>query len=80
MTDPLRQATGLVLRERRKRLGLRLKDVALEMGTTPGWLSSIETGSKHAKWDTLERFADALHWSMPDLLRAVAGELDKMGA
>lgn len=71
MSLPLELGTvlGTRLKERRQELGKRLADVAAAAGVSPGYLSSIESGTSVPSLPVLARLAHALELSLAETLR-----------
>lgn len=74
MSD-LQQQMGTTIRRERQALGLTLKDLAERAALSVVYLGEIERGKKYPSALVLEKLAEALELSMPDLLERVAEEL-----
>lgn len=66
-------AVGERLRERRKDLGLSLREVAAAAAVSPGHLSEIETGRSHASLPVLLRLGRRLQYPLAELLPRIGG-------
>lgn len=73
--DDLQAAVGTVVRRERRERGLTLKQLAARAILSVVYLGEIERGKKYPSPVTLERLADALELSTPDLLELIALEL-----
>jgi transcriptional regulator with XRE-family HTH domain len=71
-----RQVAGDVVRERRRALGLRLRDVADRAGISPQYLSEVERGRKEPSSEMLSSICGALGLPLLDLLRAAGRRLN----
>jgi DNA-binding XRE family transcriptional regulator len=71
-----RQVAGDVVRERRRTLGLRLRDVADRAGISPQYLSEVERGRKEPSSEMLSSICGALGLPLLDLLRAAGRRLN----
>jgi len=69
--DALREALGDVIREKRKALGLTLKELAQRTEVSLGYLSQIELGKNSASIETLYRISLGLGIKLADLFLAV---------
>jgi DNA-binding response OmpR family regulator len=69
--DALRENLGLVIREKRKALGLTLADLAKRTEVSLGYLSQIELGKNSASIETLYRISLGLSIKLADLFLAV---------
>jgi DNA-binding NtrC family response regulator len=67
----LREALGMVIRERRKALGLTLAQMAQRTGISLGYLSQIELGKNSASIETLYRIALGLGLKMAELFQGM---------
>jgi transcriptional regulator with XRE-family HTH domain len=74
MTD-LQQTMGAAIRRERQALGLTLKELAERAALSVVYLGEIERGKKYPSALVIERVAEALELSVPDLLERVAEEL-----
>jgi CheY-like chemotaxis protein/DNA-binding XRE family transcriptional regulator len=72
--DALKAAVGAVIRERRKALGLTLKDLAVRSDVSLGYLSQIELGKNSASIETLYKISLGLEVRMADLFRQIQPE------
>lgn len=70
----MRDALGHVIRERRARLGLTLRQVGARGNVALGYVSEVERGQKEPSSEVVERLALALDSTPGDLL-IEAGEL-----
>lgn len=80
MTDV--RSLGIWVRMRRESMNMTQKDLAAAIGRDPSWLSQWERGAVGSYLpdpDTLERLADALGSSVPELLR-LSGYIRDEGA
>jgi CheY-like chemotaxis protein len=69
--EALREALGMVIRERRKGLGLTLAQMAQRTGVSLGYLSQIELGKNSASIETLYRISLGLGMKMCELFQNV---------
>jgi DNA-binding response OmpR family regulator len=69
--EALRESLGAAIRERRKALGLTLKEMADRTKVSLGYLSQIELGKNSASIETLYRICLALGIKMAELFEAV---------
>jgi DNA-binding response OmpR family regulator len=69
--DALQKSLGVAIRERRKGLGLTLKEMADRTKVSLGYLSQIELGKNSASIETLYRICLALGIKMAELFEAV---------
>jgi DNA-binding response OmpR family regulator len=69
--EALREQLGAAIRERRKGLGLTLKEMAERTEVSLGYLSQIELGKNSASIETLYRIALGLRVRLADLFQAV---------
>jgi transcriptional regulator with XRE-family HTH domain len=71
LSVPLELGTvlGTRLKERRQELGKRLAEVAAAADVSPGYLSSIESGTSVPSLPVLARLAHALELSLAEMLR-----------
>jgi DNA-binding response OmpR family regulator len=69
--DALREALGVVIRERRKSLGLTLAQLAQRTDVSLGYLSQIELGKNSASIETLYRISLGLGVKLAELFQAV---------
>ena len=67
----IRERFGDAVRSRREELGLTQEELAAEVGIHRTYLSDVERGSRNLCLLNIERFADALDLSLPDLFRRV---------
>lgn len=74
MSD-LQQQMGTTIRRERQAQGMTLKDLAERAALSVVYLGEIERGKKYPSALVLERLAEALELSMPDLLERVAEDL-----
>ena len=74
MSD-LQQTMGTTIRRERGALGLTLKGLAERAALSVVYLGEIERGKKYPSALVLEKLAEALELSMPDLLEHVAEDL-----
>lgn len=70
--DDLQAAVGAVIRQERRARGLTLKELATRAIISVVYLGEIERGKKYPSPVTLERLADALELTTPDLLERIA--------
>jgi DNA-binding transcriptional regulator YiaG len=75
MTQAKQNKMGCAIRNRRKALGLSLKDLALRAQTTQGAVSHIERGIRKPSAEMLARLASGLDCSVDDLLTGVVVEV-----
>ena len=68
----LQQTMGATLRRERRALGLTLKELAERAALSVVYLGEIERGKKYPSPVTLERLAEALDLTTPDLLERIA--------
>lgn len=73
--DDLQAAVGAVIRRERRERALTLKELASRAIISVVYLGEIERGKKYPSPVTLERLADALDLTTPDLLERIAYEL-----
>ncbi len=73
--DELQAAVGVVIRRERRERALTLKELATRAIISVVYLGEIERGKKYPSPVTLERLADALDLTTPDLLERIAFEL-----
>jgi CheY-like chemotaxis protein/DNA-binding XRE family transcriptional regulator len=69
--EALRESLGTVIRERRKKLGLTLAQMAQRTGVSLGYLSQIELGKNSASIETLYRISLGLGIKMAELFQSV---------
>lgn len=69
--EALRESLGAVIRERRKKLGLTLAQMAQRTGVSLGYLSQIELGKNSASIETLYRISLGLGIKMAELFQSV---------
>jgi DNA-binding response OmpR family regulator len=69
--EALQESLGASIRERRKALGLTLKEMADRTKVSLGYLSQIELGKNSASIDTLYRICLALGIKLAELFEAV---------
>ena len=74
MSD-LQQKMGTTIRRERQAQGLTLKDLAQRAALSVVYLGEIERGKKYPSALVLEKLAEALELTMPDLLERVAEDL-----
>ena len=67
-----RQLLGDVLRERRRELGLTLREVSAQARVSLGYISEIERGQKEASSELLASLCSAMDLPLSDVLREVA--------
>jgi transcriptional regulator with XRE-family HTH domain len=67
-----RRLLGDVLRDRRTRRGLTLREVSAEARVSLGYISEIERGQKEASSELLASLCDALEVPLSDVLREVS--------
>ncbi len=70
--DDLQTAVGAVIRRERRERGLTLKELATRAIISVVYLGEIERGKKYPSPVTLERLAEALDLTTPDLLERIA--------
>ncbi|HEX8731530.1 MAG TPA: helix-turn-helix transcriptional regulator [Ktedonobacterales bacterium] len=70
--DDLQTAVGAVIRRERHERGLTLKELATRAIISVVYLGEIERGKKYPSPVTLERLAEALDLTTPDLLERIA--------
>lgn len=73
--ETLRERLGVVIRERRKALGLTLADMAERSNVSLGYLSQIELGKNSASIETLYRIALGLRVRVADLFQTLQTSL-----
>lgn len=71
----LQQTVGTTIRRERRAQGLTLKDLAERAALSVVYLGEIERGKKYPSALVLEKLAEALELSVPDLLERVAEDL-----
>ena len=69
----IRERFGDAVRARREELGLTQEELAAEVGIHRTYLSDVERGSRNLCLVNIERFAEALDLSLPDLFHRVVG-------
>src|SRR5919206_3308390 len=69
--EALRESLGMVIRERRKALGLTLAQMAARTDVSLGYLSQIELGKNSASIETLYRISLGLGVRMADLFQTI---------
>lgn len=74
----LREAIGHVMRELRVENHYTLREVSEMAGVSLGYLSEVERGQKEASSHFLSSISRALGLTVADMLRRVAGYLDKV--
>lgn len=74
MSD-LQQTMGAVIRRERRERQLTLKDLAERSALSVVYLGEVERGKKYPSAMVLERVAEALALTVPDLLEMVADEM-----
>jgi transcriptional regulator with XRE-family HTH domain len=74
MSD-LQQTMGTAIRRERQAQGLTLRELAERAALSVVYLGEIERGKKYPSALVLERLAEALDMSMPDLLERVVADL-----
>jgi transcriptional regulator with XRE-family HTH domain len=67
-----RQLLGDVLRERRRELGLTLREVSAQARVSLGYISEIERGQKEASSELLASLCSALDAPLSTVLRDVS--------
>jgi len=67
-----RRLLGDVLRDRRMRRGMTLRDVSAEARVSLGYISEIERGQKEASSELLASLCTALEVPLSDVLREVS--------
>ena len=67
-----RRLLGDVLRDRRARRGLTLRQLSKEAGVSLGYISEIERGQKEASSELLASLCQAMDLPLSDVLRDVA--------
>jgi transcriptional regulator with XRE-family HTH domain len=67
-----RRMLGDVLRDKRTRRGLTLREVSAEARVSLGYISEIERGQKEASSELLASLCDALEVPLSDVLREVS--------
>jgi len=67
----IRERFGDAVRSRREELGLTQEDLAEKAGIHRTYLSDIERGTRNVSLVNIERLADALSLSLPDLFERV---------
>lgn len=76
-TDTLwRRVVGRALRARRQERRKTLAQVAARAGLSIQYLSEVERGQKDASSEMLSAIVAAQDWTLLDLTRAVAGDLE----
>ncbi|HEY8323763.1 MAG: helix-turn-helix domain-containing protein [Ktedonobacterales bacterium] len=70
--DDLQAAVGAVIRQERRARDLTLKEFAARAIISVVYLGEIERGKKYPSPVTLERLAEALDLTTPDLLERIA--------
>lgn len=73
--EALREQLGLVIRERRKALGLTLAEMAKRTNVSLGYLSQIELGKNSASIETLYRIALGLRVRVADLFQTLQASI-----
>jgi len=76
----VRHLLGGVLRRRRLRQGLTLREVSLDARVSLGYISEVERGQKEASSELLAAICAALEVPLSDVLREVSDEIDKLEA
>jgi transcriptional regulator with XRE-family HTH domain len=71
----LQQAVGVVIRRERRLRGMTLRELAERSALSTVYLGEIERGKKYPSALVLERLAQALGLTVPDLLELLADEL-----
>jgi transcriptional regulator with XRE-family HTH domain len=71
----LQQTMGAVIRRERRERGLTLKELAERAALSVVYIGELERGKKYPSAVVLERLAEALELSVPDLLELVADEM-----
>jgi DNA-binding response OmpR family regulator len=69
--ERLRESVGAAIRERRKALGLTLKEMSDRTSLSLGYLSQIELGKNSASIETLYRISLGLGIHMADLFQSI---------
>jgi transcriptional regulator with XRE-family HTH domain len=67
-----RRLLGDVLRDKRNKRGLTLREVSAEARVSLGYISEIERGQKEASSELLSSLCDALEVPLSDVLREVS--------
>ena len=67
-----RRLLGDVLRDKRNRRGLTLREVSAEARVSLGYISEIERGQKEASSELLYSLCEALEVPLSDVLREVS--------
>lgn len=75
MTADLQETVGAVVRQERQERRLTMKELAQQAALSEVYLSEIERGKKYPSALVLERLAQALDLTTPDLLELVAERL-----
>lgn len=68
-TSDVQESLGTLLRQRRKAIGMTMKDVAQQAGLTEGFISQIERGISTPSLMTLYNVANALGTSIDSFLK-----------
>lgn len=61
---------GMAIRDRRKALGMNRETVAVKAGVSAATIGRIERGSHSSTIAVLSAVADALDWTLPEMLAA----------
>lgn len=70
--NPIYKEIGAIIQARRKKLDMKQKGLAAEVGISRGALANIETGRQNMLVHQLYNFAKALHMSPADFLPSLA--------
>jgi transcriptional regulator with XRE-family HTH domain len=76
----VRHLIGGVLRRRRLRQGLTLREVSRDARVSLGYISEIERGQKEASSELLAAICQALDVPLSEVLREVSDEIDRVEA
>jgi transcriptional regulator with XRE-family HTH domain len=81
ISNPIYKEIGALIKARRKKLGLRQKNLAGDLGISRGSLANIETGRQNMLVHQLYNFAKALQLNPIDLLppsqEAITADVDR---
>jgi len=69
----IRERFGDAVRTRREELGLTQEELAADVGIHRAYLSDVERGSRNLCLLNIERMADALALTLPELFQRVVG-------
>ena len=75
MISDLQQTMGEVIRRERRERHLTLKELAERSALSVVYLGEVERGKKYPSATVLERVAEALSVTVPDLLEMVADQM-----